>query len=236
MTISDTYQSTQNTQKQYSVPVTLLQLVRKALGLMTVKPTKLLEVGSSSYSVLSQIVKSELDGGANLICIDNDSSAIDLGSRLNPETKFVALNALNIQEIDEVFDLILDSHMIHCLESISQVKNYLLRSNSVLSQNGIMIIETMIANNEFFVENKSWIVESFPGNFSIVERAGVGRRVVFEQLFLEDLVKECGFEISYLYFVNGNRFVFDGNRDNAVSSDPDAIQLVLKKKLNDILV
>ncbi len=234
MTISDSYQSSPNSQKQYSVSVTLLQLVRKALGLMTLKPRKLLEVGSSSYSVLSKINMSELDGLAYLICIDNDKSAIKLGNELYPNTKFVVLNALNIQEIDEVFELILDSHMIHCLENISQVKNYLCKSNSVLSQNGAMVIETMIVNRNFLDENRGYIIEDKPGKYLIVERPGVGRRVVFDQLFLEELVKNCGFEISYLYFVNGNRFVFDGIRENAISSDPDAIQLILKKKANDI--
>jgi SAM-dependent methyltransferase len=186
--------------------------------------SKFLEIGCGSGSVFEK-----MDSDANYMAIDmSDQAIINATSRLEKTNiKFATLDALNIELIDEKFDVILDSHLIHCLANIYTVESLLNSIHSCLKEDGIYVLETIIANGKFadlYKENHEYKDGYFLGQYP-----NVGNRIVFEQVFLEKLFVDFGFKIEFLRFPIGSKIIFDSRREEALESDPDVIQLILRK-------
>lgn len=64
--------------------------------------------------------------------------------------------------------------------------------------------------------------------YIIKDLLGVGRRIIFDGRFIENLVLKLGFRIDYMNFPVGAKFVLDGKRVESLESDPDVIQLILR--------
>lgn len=227
MIISNTYNDAYKRHLQYFLPQSLFQLVSRScehyLRNLASKP-KFLEIGCGNGSVFEDI---ELCG--NYIAIDISENAISnaINRQSNDRIKFLKLNALEVEYIDEKFDLILDSHLLHCLEDLDEVNAYLQSIYKSLESNGVLIIETMVCNSSF-IKSYVGICEEYGGLF-IGDFPNVGKRIVFTQLFLERLVVDTGFKIEFLKFPIGSKFIFDNKREEAFDSDPDVIQLILRK-------
>ena len=80
--------------------------------------------------------------------IDISATAIEMGRDLarqqNLEIRFVAGDALDLKSLGQKFDLVYDSHFLHCIVLEEDRRKVFEGVKSVLSSNGIFILDTMV--------------------------------------------------------------------------------------------
>jgi len=221
LNITQTYGTVHKYDRQYILPVSLIQLVKQCFK-REHSITKALEIGCGSGSLLNEVC----DKTVNKLCIDNSTSAVLLAKsrREFSNIHFHKLDALNIREIDEKFDLIVDSHLLHCLNSFDEVISYLEAVRDCLSDNGYFVIET-ISLDKSFVDARALDYQDYIS----ADFKNVGRRILFDSRILEELILSIGFDIKVLKFPVGSKIIFDNSRVEAREDDPNVIQLILRK-------
>ena len=222
MNISTTYEKAHLNNRQYILPISLFQLVRRVLELEdSQKPIlNLIEIGCGQGTLFSKF----LDHGHNFVGIDISKTAIQRARAYEKRMPFYCLDVRDIELMDQRFDIFVDSHLLHCLGSLKSVQEYLLKLKSVAKPGARIIIETMVISKGLL---KSDSMCSDDG-YIIKDLLGVGRRIIFDGRFIENLVLKLGFRIDYMNFPVGAKFVLDGKRVESLESDPDVIQLILR--------
>lgn len=112
-------------------------------------------------------------------------------------------------EFSHKFDLIVDSHLLHCLTDSPQRTSYYRLVNDYLTERGVFVAETMAHRKKLFVpeipdgfmfDEKNVLWQMLGGSWTPV-------RKILDSLDLEDELKAAHFEIIYFYYYGQYGFV-----------------------------
>jgi SAM-dependent methyltransferase len=111
-------------------------IAKKFLNFQNENSFKVLDIGSSSYSLFED-VSDRLD----VTAIDKNVDSI-----LSAPTSKINYKIASIEQFESIekFDLIFDSHAIHCILDLEKRKAALKNIYNLLSEDGIFSMETMI--------------------------------------------------------------------------------------------
>lgn len=163
--------------------------------------------------------------GQTAIGVDLSSNAIRRAKEMYPECTFIEMDIIE-GELDESFDIIIDSHLLHCFALEEDRIKYLNKLSQLLNNGGIIIIETM-------VESKAQL---FPESYSL--RDSVLYKNIYNNLIpyrciksiseLEnEMLKLSELKIETLHFPYGMKFQID---QLPIEQCPDVAQILLKKR------
>lgn len=106
-----------------------------------------LDLGCGTGTTAFTLAKHGLDTTG----IDISETAIEMGRDLarqqNLEIQFVAGDVLNLKSLERKFDFIYDSHFLHCIVFEEDRKKVFNEIKSVLKDDGIFILDTMVMPN-----------------------------------------------------------------------------------------
>ncbi len=112
-------------------------------------------------------------------------------------------------------DLILDSHLAHCLKDSQDIRKYLSNVHLALNENGHFILEMMIRNKSF---------DQFIGNQNVPTRTILTEREV------EALLIQSNFKILYFTIAWGKKFILENHLEQPDKNHPDVLQVICIKK------
>ncbi len=172
--------------------------------------------------------------GAHVSLIDFSSSALtqaerifeSQGLKVTTVTGDVTLPDL---ELSQKFDLIVDSHLLHCLTEDPERSSYFRLVRDHLKPEGIFLAETMVHRKKIFIpdgfmlDEKNVLWQMF-GNWTPVRR-------ILDSLDLEKELKDTGFQIVYFYYYGQYGFIPHRSfMDLPVEILPAAVRLVVKNE------
>ena len=111
-----------------------------------------------------------------------------------------------------MFDLIVDSHLFHCLTRPSAREAYLANIIKHLKpETGCFALETMVSHKKMDIPGFDKLTGIVGGEFG---------RKVFEPLELEQELLKSGLRIEFLIFTSGLNIIPVSGRDEAFITDP----------------
>jgi 2-polyprenyl-3-methyl-5-hydroxy-6-metoxy-1,4-benzoquinol methylase len=115
-------------------------------------------------------------------------------------------------ELGRKFDIIFDSHLLHCLTNVEQRKNYLTFVKNHLNPGGIFMVETMILNKEMQEPLGYELSDDFVLS-KVIDDIKTPIRSVYPSLMIEDEIKEhlC---LNYFYVHNELNFEIFNDIEN----------------------
>lgn len=188
----------------FQVSPSLQSLVAKAIELSSIPIERSLEVGCGQGLQLLGFNISSFFG------IDISDTAIKKATHNFPNIEFKVLSSLELDLLEGEFDLILDSHHIHYLNSKNEVEHYLGLVYQKLSLGGVFCMEAMISHKNLVIDDLDVCVLD---------------AMEYEKLFIEK-----GFRITYLMIPSGRKIIADKKRRAALSSDPDVLLVIATKE------
>jgi len=191
---------------------------------------KVLELGSGRGGLGLHLARL----GADVTLVDFSPSALEQASRV------YALESFNPQIIEadvthpdvafpEKYDLIVDSHLLHCLTSDAERSSYLRLVRDHLTNDGIFVAETMVHRKKLFIPNGFM----FDQNNVLWQMFGEWKPVrrILDSLDLEKELTTAGFNITYFMYYANYGFVPHKNFMEIPSEIlPAAVRMVLQKK------
>ena len=199
------------------------------------RPLNILEVGCGAESVFKN-----LNGDFEVLGIDVSPSAIKLANQ-NNNSKNIKYENLDLTKMNykEQFDLVYDSHCFHCLTEQADRDLALKNIYESLKPGGIFSLETMTShklmsfeNPYLFENNILYRLNTFVSFEDLKFFDGAPflpvRRIDHAMKIEEDVLK-AKFKIVFLYVFSHKKMVPDENRNHAIRSDPDALQIIAQK-------
>lgn len=142
----------------------------------------------------------------------------------NSEIKFSVQTATEFS-YPQQFDLILDSHLLHCLTERDDRLKYLQNVHHHLKADGLFVGETMIQHKNFTMND---VVEvAYAEN--VIYYKGEPQRYLGDNFEIENFLLENGFKIEFFYIPYGLRIVPIPYREKALSSDPEVVRFIARK-------
>jgi len=132
-------------------------------------------------------------------------------------------------ELSEKFDLIIDSHLLHCLTEDPYRSSYYRLVKDHLKPEGIFLAETMVHRKKIFIPDgfmfdEKNVLWQMLGQWTPVRR-------ILDSLDLEKELKEAQFEIIYFYYYGQYGFVpHKSFLDLPAEILPAAVRLVVKNR------
>lgn len=142
----------------------------------------------------------------------------------NDEIKFSVQSADSFH-YPQQFDIILDSHLLHCLTESSEREAYLARVYDHLKLNGLFVGETMIEHKNFALND---VVEVGYAE-KVIYFKGEAQRYLASSFEIENFLIQQGLKIEFFYIPYGLRIVPIPYRDKALSSDPEVVRFIARK-------
>ncbi|MBH48774.1 MAG: hypothetical protein CME71_11450 [Halobacteriovorax sp.] len=207
----DAYKSLENS--EWSPPESLASFLRaevfehsRVSGISSV-----LELGCGMGSVFESPDLSPL--GINPTCVDVSETAISRASERKVTGEYLVADVTSPDFfIPTMFDLIVDSHLLHCLTRPSLREAYLANVIKHLKpESGIFAIETMVAHKKMDIPGFDKLTGIVGGDFG---------RKVFNHLELEQELLKAGLRIEFLIFTSGLNMIPVSGRDEAFITDP----------------
>ena len=155
--------------------------------------------------------------------VDFSKTAIDNAKRDSrfKNVKFVCQNVVDM-DLSKKFDLILDSHLLHCLINEDDRKKYLKNVLYHLSPGGLFYIETMVMHKQCeFHEGPEYSFE-----MPILFRNGTPCRFVDIAENIEKELIDTGFKIIYFYINSGKRIIPVRSRVDSLFTDPCVLRII----------
>jgi 2-polyprenyl-3-methyl-5-hydroxy-6-metoxy-1,4-benzoquinol methylase len=193
------------------------------------KDLKILETGAGRGGLSLLLAKL----GADVTVMDFSPSALEQAKTIfaaeGLEVKTVKADVTHPDVIlPHKFDIIVDSHLLHCLTSDPDRSSYYRMIHDHLSERGIFVAETMVHRKKLFIpdgfmfdeKNTLW---QMLGKWTPVRR-------ILDSLDLERELQEAQFQISYFYYYG--QFGFVPHRsfmDLPTDILPAAVRFVTKK-------
>lgn len=153
-----------------------------------------------------------------------------------PQVPFIHHDLLLPLKLEQKFDLVIDSHLFHCLVFDQEREMYLRNMKSCLNQKGTMMIECLgkihKSNTEYYLVQENGVIwakteKNLKGQITVGLRHYVPFRRMNNVQDLEILAERCGFQILELVYENGLGFSFE-NFTEEISFD--LIRLILAPK------
>lgn len=191
---------------------------------------RVLEAGSGRGGAALQLARL----GAQVTLLDFSPSALTQAESLfaleNLPVKTIVGDVSKPDvELTGEFDLVIDSHLLHCLTEDPDRASYFRLVHDHLAADGIFVCESMVHRKKLFIpdgfmfDQRNVLWQMF-GKWTPVRR-------ILDSLDLEDEIKSAGFDISY--FIYYGQFAFVPHKDFMdIPSEvlPAAVRMVLKKK------
>ncbi len=121
----------------------LKQKIEKHFSITTNKSA--LDLGCGTGTTAFPMAKA----GFKTTGIDISETALEMGRELakqqNLQVNFISGDVLNLSSLNEKFDLIYDSHLLHCIVFDEDRMKVLKGTKSILKPYGIFILDTMVA-------------------------------------------------------------------------------------------
>jgi 2-polyprenyl-3-methyl-5-hydroxy-6-metoxy-1,4-benzoquinol methylase len=163
---------------------------------------KVLETGSGRGGVGLHLARL----GAKVTLLDYSSCAIEQAKALyaleGVQANFVLGDVTRPDiQLNEKFDLIVDSHLLHCIISNPDRSSYFCLVKDHLDKDGIFIAETMVHRKKIFVPDGFM----FDENFVLWQMFGDWKPVrrILDSLDLEQEIREADLHIAYfIYYAN----------------------------------
>jgi SAM-dependent methyltransferase len=192
-------------------------------------PFSSLELGCGLAYLSHHLVKK----GAVVSAVDVSSMAINCARELaSSESVEIDLSVRDLtikQEFDEQYDLIIDSHLLHCIVEDDERKQYFNNARSALKENGVFLIETMVYQPRMQIPVDYFLDEDFKLSKSIDGESVAIRRIKSTREIEEELL-EAGFKIQYLYYHNELAFqVFNEEPDYPFEWLPRTLRVAVSK-------
>lgn len=189
---------------------------------------KVLETGSGRGGVGLHLAKL----GAQVSLVDFSKTALEQAKRIYAheglEVKvFEGDVTLPDLDIKEKFDIIVDSHLLHCITEDPDRSSYYAFIKEHLTPQGIFVAESMVHRKKLFIpegfvfDNRNILWQNI-GDWAPIRR-------ILDSLDLEAEIKQSGLEITYFYYYG--QFGFVPHRsflDIPVDILPASVRLVLK--------
>lgn len=171
-----------------------------------------LETGCGNYSLLKNIEsKKKTAVDINLDSTEKEGIAFIKHNVLHPFTGH--------------YDLIIDSHLIHCLNSESDIKKYCENVHQALRGDGLFVLETMIAGKGFKEAFSSYI-----NNEGILYYKDQPIRTILSERKIENILLSIGFKIEYFFIPFSKRFHIEEFDEIDFQNHPEVLQIICKKK------
>lgn len=192
---------------------------------------KVLEMGSGRGGLGLQLARM----GADVTLVDFSPSALEQARKLFEREGFeVKTLKADVTYPDVVlpqkYDLIVDSHLLHCLTDDPARSSYLMLVREHLHQDGIFVAETMVHRKKLFIpdgfmfDQKNVLWQMF-GEWKPVRR-------ILDSLDLEQELLSAGLSIIYFYYYGQYAFVpHKSFMDIPHEILPAAVRLVTQNKV-----
>jgi SAM-dependent methyltransferase len=208
----------------------VLESKAKFLSDIDWKGMKVLELGSGRGGLGLHLARL----GAEMTLVDFSPSALEQARQVYALEGFgPKIVAGDVTHPDlflaEKYDLIVDSHLLHCLTSDPERYSYLSLVRNHLKDHGIFVAETMVHRKKLFIPDGFM----FDQNNTLWQMFGEWKPVrrILDSLDLEKEFNAAGFNITYfMYYAN---FAFIPHKSfMEIPSEilPAAVRLVLQKK------
>lgn len=190
---------------------------------------KVLELGSGRGGLGLHLAKM----GAQVTLVDFSATALDQAERLFEHSGFKVRTVLaDVTHPDvslhEKYDLIVDSHLLHCIVSDPDRASFYRLIRDHLTEQGIFVCETMVHRKKLFIpdgfmfDQKNTLWQMF-GEWVAIRR-------ILDSLDLEDEIKRSGLNIVYFYYYGQYAFVpHKSFMDIPAEILPAAVRMVTKR-------
>ena len=122
------------------------------------------------------------------------------------------------------YDLVIDSHLLHCISGRNERENYFKFVKDSLKDEGLFLLETMVFQKQF----RTPVGYSMDEDWTLFKEE-IPIRKVLPGIELEEEIKSSGLEISYLYFHAELSFeVFEEYKDYPHQNLPQTARLAAK--------
>ncbi|MGE3611198.1 MAG: class I SAM-dependent methyltransferase [Bacteriovoracaceae bacterium] len=193
------------------------------------KGLKVLELGCGRGGVGIQLARL----GADVTLVDFSPSALKQAELLFQNEGFSVKTICGDVThpdllIQEKYDLIVDSHLLHCLIQNPERSSYYELIRSSLSEDGIFVAETMVHRKKLFVPDgfmfdENYVLWQMFGKWMPVRR-------ILDSLDLEQEINNSGLRITYFYYYGQFAFVPHMSFMDIPSEIlPAAVRMVLKR-------
>lgn len=183
---------------------------------------KILETGCGIGSVLERSTEH-----FNLLGLDYIKKAIDMANsrQLGERFQFLEGDVAKMNWQKE-FDLIIDSHCLHCLIKKEDRKKYFKGVKKALAPQGIFTFESMVAHNEMNFSDYFLYLEDERTLLKQIGKDVVPVRKILPAKEIEKELLNEGFKIIYFTVVMGKKVIPDSKRETSVKEDPDLLRVI----------
>ena len=160
---------------------------------------RVVELGGGMGGLSMQLARR----GAQVTLVDFAPHALELARQLF-STQGLEINTvcLDLGRPDATlggqFDLMIDSHLLHCLPLVPQRISYLQFVREHLAPNGIFVGETMVHRKKMFIPDGYMLDQENVLHQMFAKWIPV--RKIVDSLLLEDEFKSAGLHIAYFYY------------------------------------
>ena len=200
-------------------------LEKDQFGIFNNKELSILELGCGQGSVLEQF--SMLGESWSVTGLDISCEAISIAqARLRGRKQFSFIEASfdNILN-DKNYDVIIDSHLLHCITCDEQREHYWKTIEGSLRAGGLFVLESMVAH-----ENMSFDYDQFMDyESSTLFQDNLAIRKIKAAKDLELELKNSGLKIFYLEFFESLQFIAHPERKKIMEGDPEVMRALLFK-------
>ncbi|PIP96564.1 MAG: hypothetical protein COW00_19310 [Bdellovibrio sp. CG12_big_fil_rev_8_21_14_0_65_39_13] len=160
------------------------------------------------------------------LAIDRDQKSIEQCKMLfsSPSATFECVDIAQYLP-EEEFDLIIDSSVLHCLESYDIWLRTFQNFSASLSDGGVMIGEMAVKSDRMDFQEPYFYDEQT----SILYKDGKINRLILDPKVVEKALLFCGFKIFFFTIPLGLKVIFDDSRDKIKAEDPDVLRYVVVK-------
>jgi len=224
--MKDIYDKSYEKSENFTPSASLLSFIKKdQLSVLAKKNLRILEVGCGNGSVLEGL--EGLCKSWTIKAIDSAKTPIINAKKRLKDSQQFTFEVLSISELedDQEYDLVIDSHLLHCLTEDNDRLTYWQKINQVLRPGGALILETMVAH-----ENMSFDFDQYMDfETSTLFQDDRAIRRIKDAQGLEVELKHSKLEIFYLEFFETMQFIAHSERLQVHEGDPEVMRALLFK-------
>lgn len=186
----------------------------------------ILEAGTGAKSVYEE----EVGFNGLTIAVDYSKNAIDyaLINQDKENVEYVHGDILKVN-LPYKFDLVLDSHLLHCMTSFEDREKYLQRVYNWLKPGGVFALECMVSHREMNFDDQFLFLEDDCTLLQQVGKSALPVRYIPDSLSLEELLKSYELKIEYFIVFSNLKVIPDCHRSYPLQTDPDLARIVCRK-------
>lgn len=183
-----------------------------------------LETGAGSHSYLYNFLNKYSFSLSLLDISEVNLNKLDSSIGDNKNVSFIHEDACKYIN-DNKYDLIVDSHLYHCLTTDENRKQYLQNIHRSLKVGGTFVMETMVSHSSMSFDHDL----SFDLSSGVLSLGKQNIRMIKETREIERELLNSGLQITYLRCFEDLKLIAHPYRDTANSFDPDILRIICQK-------